>query len=80
MNVSLYFQEVGLLGNYYDIKDGLDFTAWLEYFTDGIIDELLRVSKELDKNAISPSAELKDYHKIILDYIKIKAVKWTYKK
>lgn len=71
-NVSRYFAEVGLLGNYYDIKDDLDFTAWLEYFTDGIIDELLRVSKELDKSSISPSTELKNYHKIILDLIKTK--------
>ncbi|KKR13627.1 MAG: Fic family protein [Candidatus Falkowbacteria bacterium GW2011_GWA2_39_24] len=71
-NVSRYFAEVGLLGNYYDIKDNLDFTAWLEYFTDGIIDELLRVGKELDKNSTSPSTELKDYHQTILDYIKTK--------
>jgi Fic family protein len=42
-NVTRYFQKVGLMGNYYDLKDRLDFTSWLEYFTDGIIDELLRV-------------------------------------
>ncbi|GBE17273.1 adenosine monophosphate-protein transferase SoFic [bacterium BMS3Abin15] len=68
-NVSKYFQEVGLVGNYYEIKDKIDFTSWLEYFTDGIIDELLRVGKELEHENISPEKELKDYHKKIIDYI-----------
>lgn len=71
-NVSKYFQEVGVLGNYYNIKDTLDFTSWLEYFTDGIIDELLRVTKELNKEIISPKDELKDYHQKIITYIKKK--------
>jgi Fic family protein len=71
-NVSKYFQEVGILGNYYDIKDEIDFTSWLEYFTDGIIDELLRVGKELDRENSSPENELKDYHQIIINYIKNK--------
>ncbi len=69
-NVGKYFQEVGVLGNYYDIKDKIDFTSWLEYFTDGIIDELLRVGKELERESFSPEQELKDYHITILDYIK----------
>ncbi len=68
-NVSKYFQEVGLLGNYYDINDQIDFTAWLEYFTDGIIDELLRVSKEMSRESVSPKTELKEYHKKIINYI-----------
>lgn len=68
-NVSKYFQEVGLLGNYYDIKDKIDFTSWLEYFTDGIIDELLRVKKTLNEETISPEKELKEYHKKIINYI-----------
>ncbi len=68
-NVSKYFQEVGLLGNYYDIKDKIDFTLWLEYFTDGIIDELLRVKKELEQESNPPERELKDYHKKIISYI-----------
>lgn len=71
-NVSRYFQEVGVLGNYYEIKDKIDFTSWLEYFTDGIIDELLRVIKELEKEKISPERELKDYHLKIISYIKKK--------
>lgn len=68
-NVSKYFHEVGSLGNYYDIKDQTNFTSWLEYFTDGIIDELLRVDKELQQKSISPERELKDYHKKIVNYI-----------
>lgn len=68
-NVSKYFQKVGLIGNYYDIRDEIDFTVWLEYFTDGIIDELLRVKKELEQGDISPKKELKEYHKKIISYI-----------
>lgn len=71
-NVTKYFQEVGVMGNYYDLKDQIDFTSWLEYFTDGIIDELLRVKKELEKETISPDKTLKEHHQIIIDYIKEK--------
>lgn len=71
-NVTRYFQEVGLLGNYYDLKDNIDFTSWLEYFTDGIIDELLRVEKELEKESISPATALKEYHQKIISHIKEK--------
>lgn len=69
-NVSKYFQKVGVLGNYYDIKDKIDFTGWLEYFTDGIIDELLRVGKELKTLSITPDTILEQYHKKLLDYIR----------
>jgi Fic family protein len=69
-NVSRYFQKVGLLGNYYEIDKRVDFTPWLEYFTDGIIDELLRVKKELDQEAVSPKDELKDHHQKIISFIK----------
>jgi Fic family protein len=69
-NVSRYFEEVGLVGNYYDLYNKIDFTSWLEYFTDGIIDELLRVSKHLEMENISPENELKEYHKKIISYIK----------
>ncbi len=71
-NVTKYFQEVGLMGNYYDLKDRIDFTSWLEYFTDGIIDELLRVKKELEKEIASPDTALKEYHQKIIDFIKEK--------
>ncbi len=67
-NVTKYFSSVGVLGDYYDIKDKIDFTDWLIYFTDGIIDELLRVQKLL-KNSIAPS-RLTEYEKAIVEYIK----------
>lgn len=69
-NVSNYFKQVGVLGNYYDIKSSIDFTLWLEYFTDGIIDELLRVKKLLPAILVSPERELKPYHQKILRYIR----------
>lgn len=71
-NVSRYFEEVGVSGNYYEIKDKIDFTSWLEYFTDGIIDELLRVVKELEKEIVSPEKELKEHHQKIITYLKKK--------
>ncbi len=71
-NVTRYFQEVGLMGNYYDLKDQLDFTSWLEYFTDGIIDELLRVQKELEKETITPETMLQEHHQKIIAFIKKK--------
>ena len=69
-NITKYFQKVGILGNYYDIKNKIDFTEWLEYFTDGIIDELLRVGSELKTLSSTPNARLESYHKKLLDYIK----------
>ncbi len=68
--VSTYFQKVGLFGNYYDLIDVIDLTEWLEYFTDGILDELLRVKKELEREIISPSTTLQIYHQKILDFIR----------
>lgn len=71
-NVTKYFEEVGEIGNYYDLKDKIDFTSWLEYFTDGIIDELLRVKKELEREIATPDTVLKDYHQKILNCIREK--------
>ena len=67
-NVSKYFTKVGVLGDYYEIKDKVDFTDWLIYFTDGIIDELLRVQKLL--NASLVPLRLAEHEKIIIEYIK----------
>ncbi len=69
-NVGRYFEKVGVRNNYYDIKDKVDFTDWLEYFTDGIIDELLRVSKELQSAALTPKTTLRPYDKQIIDHIR----------
>jgi len=71
-NVTNYFKNVGALGNYYDLVSSIDFTVWLEYFTDGIIDELFRVKKLLSKIPSDPKTELKTYHKNILRIIKAK--------
>lgn len=67
-NVTKYFAMVGERGNYYDLN--VDFTPWLEYFTDGIIDELIRVKTELEKSIAAPASGLKDHHRLILDYLR----------
>lgn len=68
-NVTKYFRSVGEFGNYYDLADKIDFTPWLEYFTEGIIDELLRVQKQLGEPGIGPQAQIQPHHAIILDFI-----------
>lgn len=71
-NVTNYFDNVGVSGNYYDIVDLLDFTGWLEYFTNGIIDELLRVKKLLISTSAGPTTELFPYHEKIIKSIEEK--------
>ncbi len=71
-NVTKYFQTVGEFGNYYELTDKIDFTPWLEYFTEGIIDELLRVQKLFPELAISPETMLESHHLKILAFIKEK--------
>ena len=67
-NISRYFKSVGVYGDYYEINPSIDFTDWLIYFTDGIIDELLRVQK-LIRNSMVPE-RTQEYEKTILEYIK----------
>lgn len=69
-NVTRYFENVGLMGNYYDLVNRIDFTTWLEYFTDGIIDELLRVGKLLESEIATPTTSLQSHHQQILDHIR----------
>jgi Fic family protein len=66
-NVTKYFATVGEGGNYYDLQ--VDFTPWLEYFTDGILDELLRVKKELERAIASDVSGLKAHHRVLLKYL-----------
>jgi len=66
-NVSEYFRVVGERGDYYELAPQIDFTNWLEYFTDGIIDELLRVQKLMDK--LTSHNNLEPHHQAILDYL-----------
>lgn len=47
-DVVQYFATVGEYGEYYELAPQMGFTNWLEYFTDGIIHELLRVQKLLE--------------------------------
>lgn len=68
-NVSNYFNRVGCQGNYYEIKNKIDFTSWLEYFTDGIIDELWRVKKDLEKLFQSPANRLSVHLQKLLDHL-----------
>ncbi len=71
-NITRYFQTVGEFGNYYDLVEKTDFTSWLEYFAEGIIDELLRVQKLLPEVSITPETELQPYHLKMLEFIKTK--------
>src|SRR3989344_3452554 len=71
-NVTKYFQTAGEVGNYYELVDKIDFASWLEYFTEGIIDELLRVQKVLPEVETSPKTKLESYHLRILKLIKEK--------
>ena len=68
-NVTKYFQTVGEYGNYYDLIDNVDFTRWLEYFIEGLIDELLRIQKLLPKADSNPYSQPQPHHYKILDAI-----------
>ncbi len=67
-NVTRYFQRVGLFGDYNELKTAVDFTPWLEYFAEGILDELLRVQELLEVQA-TPDTALQAHHKAILAHI-----------
>jgi len=68
--VTKYFQTVGEFGDYNEISASIDFTEWLEYFTGGLIDELLRVEKLLPIIGNTPDTRLEAYHLKLLAYIK----------
>jgi hypothetical protein len=63
-----YFKAVGLEGDYYDLKDDIDFSEWLEYFADGILDELRCVRKILPEQT-GATPRLEPHHKQILTYM-----------
>ena len=69
-NVTKYFQTVGEYGDYNELRESIDFTDWLEYFTEGIIDELLRVKKILPQLGYSPETKIEEYHLKLLNFIK----------
>ena len=66
-NVTKYFDYVGAIGDYYENAQNLDFTRWLEYFSEGILDELKRVQKTLPQ-FVQP-LRLEKHHRDILKYI-----------
>jgi len=69
-NVTKYFQIVGEFGDYNELQNNIDFTNWLEYFTDGIVDELLRVKKNIPKQNNSLKTRLEKHHLKLLNFIK----------
>ena len=69
-NITRYFQTVGESGNYYDLVEQIDFTPWLEYFTEGLIDELLRVQKLLPESGRTPETHLEPYHQKMIEAIR----------
>jgi len=68
-NITRYFKAVGLEGDYYDLTENIDFSEWLEYFADGILDELRRVRKTLPEQT-GTKPRLEPHHRQILAYIK----------
>lgn len=77
-NITRYFKTVGLEGDYYDLQgssdseDSIDFSEWLEYFAEGILDELRRVIKILPEQSqakLRAGPRLEPHHQQILDYI-----------
>ncbi len=68
-NITRHFKNVGLEGDYYELQNTIDFSAWLEYFTEGILDELSRVRKTLPEMLIPPP-RLEPHHHQVLAYIR----------
>ncbi len=68
-NVTRYFEKVGLRDDYYELAPNLDFTPWLRYFAEGILDELLRVQKQVEQSKRAPATTLQPHHQQILDHI-----------
>lgn len=64
-NVTRYFKMVGEQGDFYDLGDDLYFTPWLEYFAEGILDELLRVQQQLERRPV----RLEPHHQQIIDHL-----------
>jgi Fic family protein len=71
-NVTKYFQTVGEYGDYYELEGKIDFTVFLEYFTEGIIDELSRITALLFQTGATPETKLESYHHKILEFIRKK--------
>lgn len=68
-NITNYFTHVGERGDYYELLPQLDFTNWLTYFTDGIIDELERVGEIFKVSSIHGEGKLRKHHQKVLEYL-----------
>ncbi len=64
-NVTRYFRMVGEQGDYCDLEGSSEFSNWLEYFAEGILDELKRVQKMLPQKQL----RLEPHHRLVLDHI-----------
>ena len=51
-NVTKYFQTVGEYGNYYELARKIDFTNWLEYFTQGLAIELSKIKDKIENISV----------------------------
>jgi len=67
-NITRYFKAVGLEGDYYAQEDDINFSNWLEYFANGILDELRRLRKALPEQSVA-KPRLEPHHRQVLDYI-----------
>lgn len=65
-DIARYFARVGERGSYYDLDP--DFTPWLEYFAEGILDELQRLEKALERRRPERS-RLEPHHRAILAWL-----------
>ena len=65
-NVGKYFHTVGLRGDFYECEPSVDFSIWLEYFTDGILDEFHRVRRSIPAE---PPVRLEEHHRRLLAHI-----------
>lgn len=59
-NITKYFKMVGEKGDFYDLHEKVDFTPWIEYFCEGILDELLRVKKIIEQRQVQPSRSIEE--------------------
>lgn len=69
-DITRYFQFVGAVGDYYDVVKEMDHTEWLEYFSEGVVDELARVLRELELSGQRFESRLSPWHHAILDHIR----------
>lgn len=77
-NVAKYFSFVGEKGDFYDLHQKLDFTKWIVYFCDGILDELLRVKKLIEEKQGPTVSSIKERvteeQKKILEFLKLNGI------